>query len=206
MKNIFKKLFSSKEYQKIPMPEEYQVRIILNEFKKEQLLEILNKYIFKSQHLNLIGTAFRNLNEFDLAEKSYKDAIELLPEYDEPYSNLLSLYIAHEKYDLCEDVYRQGMNNAIKKSFIVYQDGRLAFIKGKFEQSLSAARSILSAEVMNYEPAFILGIHSLLSLIKKQKDIEQNANEAFEMWKMGMIVFPESQSLIELSKYFEDNE
>lgn len=206
MKNILKKLFGSQDHQKFPMPEEYQVRITLNEFNKEQLLEIINKYILKSHHLNLIGIAFRNLNEFSLAEKAYKDAIELFPEYDEPYGNLLSLYIAQKKYDLCEDVYREGMNNASKKSFIIYQDGRLAFIKGNFEQSLMAARSILIDEKMNDEAAFVLGIHSLLSLINQHKDTEKNFNEAIKMWKMGLSVFPDSESLRQLSKYFEDNE
>lgn len=102
---FFNKLFGSQEVQKIPLPDEYQVRITANEFKKEQLIDIINKYIFRSHHLNLIGTAFRNLKEFNLAEKTYLDAIELSTKYDEPYGNLLSLYIAQEKYELCEDIY-----------------------------------------------------------------------------------------------------
>lgn len=206
MKKMFAKLFGNVNSEKLPLPEEYQVRIVLNDFNKQQLLEIINKYILKSHHLNLIGTAFRNLNEYSLAENAYKDAIKLSPEFDEPYGNLLSLYISQQNYESCEDVYRQGMNNATKKSFIIYQDGRLAFIKGNFEQSLSAARSILIDEQMNDEPAFILGIHSLLSMIKQQKNIEENFNEAVKMWEMGISIFPESQSLNELSKYFVESE
>lgn len=205
MKKIFTKLFGKDNSEKLPLPQEYQVRIVLNEFNKQQLLEIINKYVLKSNHLNLIGTAFRNLNEYSLAENAYKDAIKLLPEFDEPYGNLLLLYIYQQKYELCEDIYRQGMDNATKKSFIIYQDGRLAFIKGKFRQSLMAARSVLIDENMNNEPAIVMGIHSLLSLIKQQKNIEENFKEAVEMWKVGISIFPESQSLNELSKYFVEN-
>lgn len=204
MKRFLEKVFGSHEVQKNPLPEEYQVRIALNEFRKEQLIDIINKYILKSHHLNLIGLAFRNLKEFDLAEKNYLEAIELSPEYDEPYGNLLSLYITQKKYELCENIYRKGMNNANKKSSIMYQDGRLAFVKGNFEQSLLAARSILIDENMNDEAAFVLAIHSLLSLIKQQKDTEKNFNEAVKMWEMGISIFSESQSLKELSKHFKD--
>jgi tetratricopeptide (TPR) repeat protein len=206
MKRFLKKVFGSHEVQKNPLPEEYQVRIALNEFRKEQLIDIINKYILKSHHVNLIGLAFRNLKEFNLAEKNYLEAIELSPEYDEPYGNLLSLYITQKKYELCENIYRKGMNNANKKSSIMYQDGRLAFIKGNFEQSLLAARSILIDENMNDEAAFVLAVHSLLSLIKQQKDTEKNFNEAVKMWEMGISIFSESQSLKELSKHFKDHE
>ncbi len=202
MKNFLKSIFGQKTHPKVPFPAEYQVKICL-EYNKGELLELYEKYILKAHHLNLIGIAFKKLNEYDLAEKAYIDAIELQPEYDEPYGNLLSLYINQGKYELCEDIYRKGMSDADKKSFIIYQDGRLAFIKGNFQQSLMAARSILIDEEMKDEPAFVLGIHSYLSLIKQQKDVERNYYEASKMWKKGISVFPDSQALIDLSKHFE---
>lgn len=156
MKSFIKSIFVQKPRPKVPFPQENQVKIVLNEYNKDELLEILEKYILKANHLNLIGIAFRALKEYDLAEKVFLESIELLPEYDEPYGNLISIYIIQEKYELCESIYRKGMNNANKKSFIIYQDGRLAFIKGNFEQSLMAARSILIDEEMNDEAAFVL--------------------------------------------------
>jgi tetratricopeptide (TPR) repeat protein len=193
-------------HEKPPMPESYQAGLILNEYDKDQLLEIINKYHLNSHHWNLLGTAFRNLKEDSLsAENAYKEAIEKHPEYDEPYGNLLSLYIAQEKFDLFEHVFRQGMKNASKKSFIIYQDGRLAFMKGNFNQSLMAAMSILIDEEMKNEGAYVLGIHSLLSMLDIEKSAEKNFNEALKMWKMDISVFPDSESLIQLSIHFEGN-
>ena len=206
MKEILANLFGKDNSEKIPFPEEYQMRIVLYEFNKQQLLEIINKYILKSYHLNLIGNAFRNLNEYSLAENAYKDAIKLTPEFDEPYGNLLSLYISQQKNELFEEVYRQGMHSATKKSFIIYQDGRLSFIRGNFKQSLMAAKCVLTDDFFQDEAAFILGLHSLLSLVKQGEDVENNFNEAIKMWEMGISIFPESQSLKELSEYFEENE
>jgi len=42
--------------------------------------------------------------------------------------------------------------------------------------------------------------------MNQQKDIKTNLNEAYKMWKIVISVFSESQLLVELSKYFEDNE
>lgn len=192
---------------KVPFPPEDQVNFLSGKNNKEQLLEIMYKYMLEATHLNLIGNAFRALNEFDLAEHTFYKCIELSPEYDEPYGNLLSLYILQEKYELYEDVYTKGMKSATKKAFIIFQDGRLAFIRGNFEQSLMAAREVLIEEDFNDEPAFILAIHSLLSLIKAGNgDILSYCKEASETWQTGIEKFPQSDDLKHLSKYFIDED
>lgn len=193
---------------KIPFPPENQVNFLIGKYNKDELLEIIDKYSLESHHLNLIGNAFRAINEFDLAEHAFFKSIELMPEYDEPYGNLISLYIIQEKYDQCEDVYLKGMKSATKKSFIIFQDGRLAFIKRNFDQSLMAARTVLMDENMDYEPAFILAIHSLLSLIKEGKgeNIKNYCSEASETWQTGINKFPQSDDLKQLSKYFIDED
>ncbi len=193
----------AKKLSKTPLPDEYQVKIALNEFSRKQLIAISTKFILEAQHLDSIGNAFKNLNEYRLAEKAYIDAIELLPEFDKPYGNLLSLYIDQGKYELCEDIYHKGMTEADKKPYIIYQDGRLSFIQGNFRKSLMVARYILMDEGIEDEPAFVLAIHSLLSLIKQQKDVEKNYYEASKMWKAGISIFPDSPALIELTKHFE---
>ncbi len=203
MRNIFKRIFGSSGFEKQPLPQEYQLKIIFNQFSKEDLTNLPEKYILTSNHLNLIGSAFRNMNELGLAEKAYKDAIESAPENDEPYGNLMSLYILQGKYELCEDIYQQGMHNATKKSFIIFQDGRLAYIQDEFQHSLMAARCVLTDENFASEEAFILCIRSLLSLIKEEDNVEKNTIEAIEMWQLGISVFPESDELKKLGEYFQ---
>ena len=188
-------------------PPELQVNFLTGKYSKEQLLQIMDNYMLEATHLNLIGNAFRALYEFNLAEQAFNKSIELSPEYDEPYGNLLSLYILQKKYELFEDVYLKGMESAVKKSFIIFQDGRLAFIMGNFEQSLMAAREVMIEEDFNDEPAFILAIHSLLSLIKADKgDVAGYCKEAAETWQTGIKKFPQSDDLKHLSKYFIDED
>jgi hypothetical protein len=97
------------------------------------------------------------------------------------------------------------MNNSSgSKSSIVYQDGRLHFIKGDYEMALSAARSCLTVEKFQDLGAFILALHALLSLIKQGKNVDDNIKEAVKLWQFGMKNFPDSEQLKELSKYFEE--
>lgn len=204
MKKWFAKIFKKEDSKKIPLPEEYQIRILF-EFNKKQLLNILEKYELKAHHLNLIGNAFKTQKEYKLAENAYKDAIKLAPEYDEPYGNLMALYITQKKYELCEDVYQKGMTNATKKTFIIYQDGRVAFDHGNYEQAFRAALCVLTDEGVENESALVLAILSSLSLVREEKDIEKNYREAFDWWKIGMSIFPDSEALNGLSKYFADD-
>jgi len=116
------------------------------------------------------------------------------------------LYIAQQKFELFEDVYRKGMKSAAKKSFIIYQEGRLSFIRGDFKQSLMAAKCVLADEQFQDEDAFILGLNSLFSLINQNDNEENNFNDATEMWEMATSIFPDSQPLKKFSKYFSENE
>jgi hypothetical protein len=74
MKEIFANQTGKNNSEKMPLPQDYQMKIVLNEFNTQQLLEIINKYALKSHHLNLIGNTFRNLNEYILAENAYTEA------------------------------------------------------------------------------------------------------------------------------------
>jgi tetratricopeptide (TPR) repeat protein len=206
--NIIKKLFAKKEnasqeQNKKLLPVEYQLKMELGEFSKGQLIEIQKDYILQAEHFNSIGTAFRRLEEYDLAEENYLHAIELSPEYEDPYANLLSLYILLEKYDQYEMIYHKGMaNSSGSKSSIVYQDGRLHFIKGNYHKALMAARSCLTVEQFQDELSFVLAIKSLLALVKQGEEVEENNKEAKSLFEFGMKIFPDSALLKELSNRF----
>ncbi|MDR2970781.1 MAG: hypothetical protein LBU83_02455 [Bacteroidales bacterium] len=203
--NFFKRLFAenNEKQEKQPMPPEYQIKIVVGQFNKKQLLDIQDNYILQANHFDLIGTAFRNLEEYELAEKAYFKAIELKADYEDPYSNLMSLYILQKKYDHCEAIYRKGMDNSSdSKSSIVYQDGRLMFVKGNYEMAFRAAQSVLNVEQLEHEGAFVLAIHALLSLIGEGKETESTISQAVQLWKVGVSKFPKSQPLKELAHFF----
>ena len=203
--SIWKIIRNVINHKKQSLPAEYQVDIVCNKFSKQQLIGLQNKYILQGNHYDLIGTAFRNMKEFDLSEKAYLKAIELFPEFENSYANLISLYILQRKYDLCDDIYGKASRNISdehKRSVVIYQDGRLQFAKGKYSTALMAARSVLTVENFQHEGAFVLAIHSLLSLIKEQVDVEHNYGEALKMWKFGLSIFTDSKDLNEFAKYF----
>jgi tetratricopeptide (TPR) repeat protein len=206
MKKILDNLFG-KGKTKRSIPDELQIDIVLGKLDKAKLLNIQDRYILQGNHYDLVGTAFRNMGEYGLSEKAYLKAVELSPELENPYANLLSLYILQKKYDLCESIYNKGMHNITdphKQSAIVYQDGRLQFAKGDYSTSLSAAHSVLNVEKFQHEGAFVLAIHSLLSMIKQGIDRDENCEQAFELWKFGLSVFPDSEALNELSHFFTE--
>ncbi|MDR1198092.1 MAG: hypothetical protein LBK94_03640 [Prevotellaceae bacterium] len=207
LKKLFGKSAATREQKKKVLPVEYQIKMEMGEFSKSQLIKIQSDFILQAGHFNSIGTAFRRTEEYDLAEKAYLQAIELSPEYEDPYANLLSLYILLKKYEQCELIYRRGMNHSAgSKSSIVYQDGRLHYIKGNYKMAFSAAQSCLTVEKFQDEFSFELAIKSLLSLVKQEEEEEKNFEEAMKLWKFGMKIFPNSEQLKELSKYFIDDE
>jgi tetratricopeptide (TPR) repeat protein len=192
---------------KTPLPVEMQIKIRTGRLSKYELINIRENFQLDAEQLNLLGNAFRQIVEYGLAEKAYLTALELSPEYENPYANLLSLYILQEKYGLCEEIYLKGMRlSSGRQSVIVYQDGRLHYIKGDYNMAFKAAQSCLTVEKFQDEPSFELAVKALLALVKQGKDTEKNHERARELWKMGINIFPDSERMKELSKYFTNDE
>lgn len=191
-----------------PLPIEIEIKILMNAFDKSELLKITDEFALTSFQFNSVGTAFRQLGELTLAEKYFLMSIEINPKYDEPYAHLISLYAEQNKFDLCETIYQQGSKNATKKTYIMYHDGRVSFLKGNYQGSLMAGRCILIDEEWRDEKAIVLVIKSLLMLIKnnQSKDIESDFQEARLAWKKGLTIFPDSDELLQLSRIFSDND
>jgi len=89
----------------------------MNNYSKNELINILESYSLSATQANSVGNAFRHLDEFQLAEKYFLLSIELDPKYDEPYAHLISLYAQQGKFDLCESIFQQGNKNATKKTY-----------------------------------------------------------------------------------------
>ncbi len=191
-----------------PLPTEVEIKIAIYKYDKNELLNIVEEYTLTATQLNTMGNAFRNFDEFELAEKYFLQSIELAPEYDEPYAHLISLYAKQNKFDLCEAIYQKGSKNATKKTYIMYHDGRVSFLKGDYHGSLMAGRCILIDEKWHYEDAIVLVIKSLLMLIKsnQSENLENDFHEAYLAWKTGLTLFPNSEELLQLSKTFSEKE
>lgn len=187
---------------KIDLPIDTQIKIALNTFTSEQLNEIKEKYILNEYHSNIIGLSYRKLGNYEMAEQLYLNAIKLKPDYEEPYGNLMSLYITLEKWDMYEDIYNKGIINAPSNSFIIYQDGRYQFFIGNYEMAYKAALSVLNQENKQNESAFILGLKSLLKL-SNTNNIEDKGKylaEARLLLEKALTIFPKSIELIKIKE------
>lgn len=196
--------FKEKIAIKKKIPSDFEKKITAFEYTKEELKKFFLYYKINGHIATLIGNSFLYIEEYKLSERAYLRAIDLMPEYHEPYSSLLSLYILLERYDECEKIYLAGMKNADKKSSIMYQDGRLAFIKGNYEQSLLAARAIMIDEEMKHEKSLILALESLAELIKNGKK-EEHEEEINRMIEIGTINFPFSIEVWQVMDTFKED-
>ena len=197
---------SQNKLRKKRLPPEYQVRIV-TEFKKKELQNLMENYELTATELNLVGTAFRNLDEPGLTEAALKESISKDPCYDEPYGNLISLYCSQERYDQCRSVLDDALRNARKDSYVWYHYGRMSAISGDYDSAVEAAYAALKGENYEFEAAYELGVHAIFSRIKhqKSKNPEKDLEDAHNLLKVGLSKFPESAELKELSKFFEDD-
>lgn len=187
-------------------PQELQIQIALNLLDKNALMELLEKYRLEAIHWNLIAICFRNFQEYDLAEQSYLNAIDIDPTNAEPYSNLMSLYIHTKSFHNYENIYQAGMANSHPKYYIVFQDGRYQFNKGRYEMAYSAALEVLTASKMQDEYSWILGVSALLKMAEEETDeekAEKIIEEAKIMLERGLYVFPNSNELNKMKQVFE---
>ena len=99
--NFIKKLFGIKKHtrSKKTIPIELQTQLMLGtkKFSKFQLLSFQEEYELDTHTYNTLAMAFRHIEEYEIAEEMYLESIELCPTNENPYSNLLSLYILQKK-------------------------------------------------------------------------------------------------------------
>ncbi len=185
-----------------------QMKLATNSYSIDEVIKISKLDNLNYNTWNLIGNSFRYYEKYDLAESAFLKSIELKKDNAEPYSNLQSLYLKIEDFEMYEDIYQKGMANAYPKYYIVYQDGRYQYQKGNYEMAYSAALEVLTAAKMQDEGAWILGVLSNFNMAREAENEEQKIeyyNQANDMLEKGLIVYPESAELKRLkSKYFED--
>jgi tetratricopeptide (TPR) repeat protein len=195
--------------EKEPFPEEYQMQLVMNQYQPKELEEMQEKFILKANHWNLFGNSFRYYEKYEEAENAYLQSVELDPNNEEPYGNLLSLYIQTDNYENYENVYQKGTKNANPQDFIIYQDGRYQYHQGDYDMAFSAALSVLTSKQMQDEGAWILGVRALMGMGDNERDKEKSLehySQAIDMLKKGLFVFPESKGLKQLKEMIGNNE
>ena len=200
--SFFRKILPKKEKQ--PLPKEIEALLFTS--SKEQLLDIQDKYILDAFQINTVGGTFKSLKEYELSEKAFLQSIKLLPKYEDPYGNLISLYSSLKQYEKGESIYRKGMDNSSSKSFIIFHYGRLQFIKGNYPLTLATMKSILNVKDLQHDGVYLLAIRAAFEMIKTGKDTHNLATDAMSLWQEGIAKFPESKELKELAPYFVEDE
>lgn len=183
---------------------EEQLGIINNQYSLSELVDFLKKKSLSAENIVLIANSFRYLEEYELSEKTYRLAIQDKPDYEDAYFNLMSLYILQRNFEGCEEMYQKGRANCESSDYIVFQDGRMQYMKGNYDLALSAMYSVLSALKLSYLPAIVLALHCHLQLIKAKENRDENYERAFKLYHIGKEQYPDSEELKEISQFFEE--
>lgn len=194
-------LFSKKS-----LPSEYQVRILTNELTKHELQNLMKEYDLTATELNLVGNAFRTMNELELAERTLKKSISKDNGYDEPYGNLLSLYCLQKRYDEGRALLDDALKHARKHSFVWYHFGRMCALSGDYDNAVNAAYAALESENHEFEAAYELGVRALFARIgqNKSENPEKDLEDAYNLLTLGLNKFPDSAELKKLAEFFDD--
>jgi tetratricopeptide (TPR) repeat protein len=188
------------------LPEVYSESISFDYFPIEELTGLPKKYFLTDHHWMLLGDAYRNKKEYDLAEDAYKKAIDMKPENEQYYVKLLSFCIAQGKHKLFEDTYFKGMKNAGNKNSIIYMKGRLFFIQGNYGQALDSVNTMLTSSQIDDEFVYVLGVESLVNLAIETSDNKKQAEYikiAKDMLQQGLSECYRDFNLLELRNYLE---
>lgn len=200
---LFAKLFNpSPKNEKLSAEE--QMGIVNNEYSVKELCAFIPREAISAENLVLIANSLRYHQKFDAAEMTYKFAIQKKSNYEDGYFNLMSLYLLQRNFEGCEEMYHKGRANCESSDYIVFQDGRMQFMKGNYDLALSAMYSVLSALEFQYLPAIALAIHCHLWLVKAKENREENYEKAAQLYQIGKEQYPDSEELKELSKFFEE--
>jgi tetratricopeptide (TPR) repeat protein len=194
-------------FRKKRLPYEYQVEIVANQFTKDELQSLMREYDLTATELNLVGNAFRTMDDLKLAERTFKKSISKDKGYDEPYGNLLSLYCLQKRYDEGRALLDDALKHARKRSFVWYHFGRMCALSGDYNSAVDAAYAALEGENYEFEAAYELGVRALLARIgqNKSENPEKDVEDAYALLTAGLSKFPDSAELKELAEVFEDD-
>jgi len=142
------------------VPDRYLNRSILKNRDK-----LLNEYIavqminadHPSAHLNL-GVLYMNLGDYEGAERSFKKAIDLEPEFMMSYINLADLYRVMGREDEGEQLLMAALKLHPAMPVVHHTLGLLLVRKGKAKEALPYLEKAASLEPANARFAYVYGV------------------------------------------------
>jgi tetratricopeptide (TPR) repeat protein len=135
---------------------------LLNTVLKEYNESLMINADHPSTHLNF-GNLYLNTGNFEKAEASYREAIELEPGLVGPYINLADLYRRLERDQEGEQVLKSALERYPDLSAINYSLGLLKVRQGKQEEALPYLKKAAIEEPSDphYSYVYAIGLNSL---------------------------------------------
>lgn len=190
------------------LPYEKNVALQAQQLSIETLVEMLEMYRFSAQQLILLGHAAGKLGNAWITEMSFTEAIELEPDNSQAYGDVISYHAAQNQWNTAREFWEQGMLKASEKHYIHYHYGRALFMQELYQEAVSEALEGLQELEYNSEEFFLLALHSYLGVLSKGKKMDsvEVFSNAKNLWSKALMLFPESDGLIDLGNVLSKDE
>ena len=95
---------------------------------------------------NLLGEVNVVRNDYDSAEREFKEAIELSPQFAVPYRNLSRLYVTQEHMSAAIEILEQGLANTDRDTAVVFQLATLYERNGDSDAAIAQYEALLERD------------------------------------------------------------
>jgi len=199
---------------------EQSINLIGGGLELEEINALVEENELTHLDLDFIASGYRSINEFDLAEKSLKEAVELDETFGDHYGNLISLYVELEKFDEAEKMFNTAIEKAIfGREFVYFHQTRAFLTNGNVLSATSTCiQGIEEMEQLRefiapYEDLYFACIKSLEVLISQQQDqnlsedtISETAEKLSNILLETAELFPNSERVQEVYDYYMEEE
>ena len=103
----------------------------------QRCIKILKKYPKITLLYNFLGAAYRQNNNGILAEKAFRQGLDVDPKNVRILSNLAALYRLSENYDLSEEFFKKAIQNGPNDTTVLCNYGNLMRDINKFDEAIS---------------------------------------------------------------------
>ena len=159
-----------------------QLNITLEEYNASLMINADHP----STHLNF-GNLYLNTGDYEKAEASYKEALEIEPGLVGPYINLADLYRRMDRDEEGAQVLQSGLEKYPELAALNYSLGLLKVRQGKHEEAMvyleKAAKS--DPNDAHYSYVYAIGLNS-----------QQEPQEALKVLKAAVILHPYDRNIL----------
>ncbi len=125
--------------------------------------------------LTMRAELYRQMKQLSEAEAVFKQVVELKPQVELSYKNLVSIYIIQKDINKVIDVFQQGLKQIPESKYFLMQLGVLNTVDGNVDAAIDAYRKLLVLV-----PGNLLAVNNLASLLTESAD-ESAIEEAYAL-------------------------